>query len=264
MKSGLCSITFRKLSVPQVVELARSVGLQSMEWGGDVHVPPGDITAAETARKLTLEAGMTLSSYGSYYAILDAEGREQDFGPVLETALALGTDTIRVWAGALPSQVMTAKDRGRLVEKFRKDLDRAAGQKVRLATEFHINTLCDSNSAALRFFNELSHPNLFTYWQPMYWVADEDYRLDGLRQMAGRVLNLHVFHWIFRPHGGWADGVEHLPLAEGEAEWSRYLSVELAPGPHFALLEFVRNHDPEQLSRDADALHRWLAPPGTG
>ena len=39
--AGVCSVTFRALSVEEVAQLAASAGVQAIEWGGDVHVPPG-------------------------------------------------------------------------------------------------------------------------------------------------------------------------------------------------------------------------------
>ena len=41
IRPGLCSITFRDLSVDDVVALAADAGLAGIEWGADRHVPPG-------------------------------------------------------------------------------------------------------------------------------------------------------------------------------------------------------------------------------
>jgi 3-dehydroshikimate dehydratase len=263
MRTGLCSITFRNFEIPGIVGLTRNAGLDAIEWGGDVHVPPGDTAAAEKARDLTAAAGLAVSSYGSYYQIIDAQGAEQDFAPVLESALALGTDTIRIWPGAAPSDAMPAATRRQLIEKLRVDLDTAAGHGIRLALEFHVNSLCDSNSAALNFSREVDRPNLHTYWQPIYWLADVPYRLAGLEALAGRILNLHIFHWLFHPNRGtWGESVERLPLSAGEAEWRQYLSVPLPPGEHYALLEFVRGDSAEQLRADAAVLQRLLQKAG--
>ena len=37
-KLGLCSVTFRKKSIEEVVETARKAGVGYIEWGGDIHV----------------------------------------------------------------------------------------------------------------------------------------------------------------------------------------------------------------------------------
>ncbi|MDD5482315.1 MAG: hypothetical protein PHP98_01495 [Kiritimatiellae bacterium] len=41
--SGLTSVTFRKLSCRKVAALVKKAGLAAIEWGGEVHVPHGDI-----------------------------------------------------------------------------------------------------------------------------------------------------------------------------------------------------------------------------
>ncbi len=41
IRAGLCSVTFRALPPERIVALAAAAGLDVIEWGGDVHVPPG-------------------------------------------------------------------------------------------------------------------------------------------------------------------------------------------------------------------------------
>jgi sugar phosphate isomerase/epimerase len=260
MKTGICSITFRQLDIPQLADLVRRAGLDAIEWGGDIHVKPGDIVAAQEAKQRTSDAGLAVSSYGSYYNVLDKDGNEQTFAPVLESALALGTDTIRIWPGAQPSEAASPEYRRRFVNKLRADLDSAAAQGVRLALEFHVNSLNDSNAAALALLDEVNHPNLYTYWQPMYWVSDPDYRFQGLEKLRNRIINLHAFHWNFYPmRGGWGENIERLSLEEGAAEWKRILSVPLPAGEHYVLMEFVRNDSPEQFMKDAAVLKNWVS-----
>ena len=96
LKPGLCSISFRKHSVDEVIEFARAAGIEGIEWGGDVHLPPGDLALAHSVREKTEAAGLVVSSYGSYYR---ADREEGPFSAVLETAAALDAPVIRVWAG---------------------------------------------------------------------------------------------------------------------------------------------------------------------
>ena len=258
LKTGICSVTFRQLGVEEIANLVKKAGLDAVEWGGDVHVKPGNMAAAEAARKATLDAGLEVSSYGSYYRVLD-EKEEQVFEPVLESALALGTDTIRIWPGDRPSEMAGESYRKKFIEKVRKDLDAAAAAGVRLALEFHVNSLSDSNAAAQRLLNEIDHSNLYTYWQPIYWLADSDYRFQGLEKLRNRVLNLHVFNWLFHPvKGGWGENIERRPLEEGAAEWKRFLSVPLPQEPSYALLEFVKDDDEDRFLEDARTLRRWV------
>ena len=57
MKTSVASVTFRNKRIAEVAELARRAGLDAIEWGGDVHVPPGDLEAAQTALRLAESLG---------------------------------------------------------------------------------------------------------------------------------------------------------------------------------------------------------------
>lgn len=261
MKTGICSITLRQMKPAELVGLVKQSGLDAIEWGGDVHVPPGDLATATNVRKMTLDAGLSVSSYGSYWKVVDGQGRPVPFGPVLESAIALGTDTIRVWAGHKPSDAVTAAERANVVNGLRSALDAARQQGVKLALEFHANTLSDSNAATQDLLNELDHPGLYTYWQPIYWLTDPQYRIAGLKQLSNRILNMHVFHWLFSPGAGsWGESTNRRPLEEGANDWIEYFKQPLDPScDHYALLEFVRGDAPDQFLRDAAVLKNLIA-----
>lgn len=258
MKTGMCSISFRKLGLAEVTELVRRAGLDAIEWGGDVHVPPGNLSAAQRALRLTRDAGLQVSSYGSYYSPLDDAGIPQDFTPVLESALALETSAIRIWAGRRPSDEADEAYRNTLVETVRDAVEQAAPHRVRLAFEFHRGTLTDTNESTAALLQAVDHPGCRTYWQPPY-LDPVEYRLAGLQLLREQVLNLHVFHWVVNPAApSPTEGIERRPLQEGAEEWGRYLAVPLRPDEeHFALLEFARDDDPDQLVRDAAVLKSW-------
>ena len=95
MRPGLCSVTLRRLGVEDVVAAAAAAGLEAIEWGADVHVPPGDLDAAERARSACAAAGLAVASYGSYFRA----GEDEDFAPVLASARALGAPRIRRLGG---------------------------------------------------------------------------------------------------------------------------------------------------------------------
>ena len=73
IKAGICSITFRRKNPDEIVRLAEQAGLDAIEWGGDVHVPAGDTAVARRVGQITLDAGLSVSSYGSYERVLDAD-----------------------------------------------------------------------------------------------------------------------------------------------------------------------------------------------
>ena len=93
-KPGLVSMSFRELGLEEIINMVSRNGLEGIEWGGDVHVPHGDLAVAERAGRLTREAGLAVSAYGSYYCFDDctevAEGKGLEFASVLDSAEALG------------------------------------------------------------------------------------------------------------------------------------------------------------------------------
>ena len=247
---GLVSITFRKLSVTEIVDLTRQAKLKGIEWGGDVHVPHGDLDAAHLARRATTDAGLVIPSYGSYYRAGSDNSSDVPYQLVLDTAQALTAPVVRVWAGVKGSDAADAPYRASVVEDLRRigDLSQAAG--IRVACEFHNGTRTDSTASALQLMKEVDHPNVGMYWQPKpeYGVA---YGVDGITSLSSCLVHLHVFHWT-------ADG--RRPLADGAAAWHQYLEAANTTGrDHWALLEFVLNADPAQFLMDASTLIEWLA-----
>jgi len=259
IRAGLCSITFRQYTARQVVDTAAGAGLAGIEWGGDVHVPPGDEAAARAARTLTLDAGLAVSSYGSYHRVLDEAGAPAPFGPTLDSACVLGAPVVRIWAGTKGSDAADAAHRARLADAARQIADQAAAAGIRIAFEFHRNTLTDTNESARRLLADVAHPNAYVYWQPMYWGPDLAERRRGLDLLGDRVRHVHVFFWRYVAHpDGQRMVSDRRPLEEGAADWAEYFAA-LAPADNrFALLEHVRGEDPEQFRRDAATLRRWL------
>ncbi|WP_309120866.1 TIM barrel protein [Paenibacillus sp.] len=250
IRTGLVSITFRSLSPARVAALAAEAGLEAIEWGGDIHVPHGDVAAAREAARWTREAGLAVASYGSYYRL--AAGAEQsfDFDDVLSTALALGAPSIRVWAGDRGSEGADDAWRGRATADARRIAEAAAREGVLVCLEYHARTLTDTCDSAIRLLREADHPNLRTLWQPAVG-GSPDRLLEELRRLAPWLEYVHAYHW---------EGRERRPFAEGAEEWRFYLeALNALPGDRFALLEFVRDDAPPQLADDAKALRRLAA-----
>lgn len=250
ISSGLVSITFRQLSPQEIVALVREAGMQGIEWGGDVHVPHGELRRAREVGELTGEAGLQVASYGSYYRVGHSEENGLPFRQVLDTALELGAPVIRVWAGSIGSETVEEEARWRVVADLRRISELAGKVGVRVATEFHGGTLTDTNESTNRLLLEVDHANLYTYWQPLIGMSDETC-VAGINELAPRLSHLHVYHW---------DTVkDRRPLAEGAARWKRFLQAagELAED-RYAMLEFVQDDAPENFRRDAATLRGWL------
>ncbi len=243
--TGLVSITFRSLPPEEVIRLARDNRLDAIEWGGDVHVPAGDIAVAQKVAEMTRAAGLTNYSYGSYYKI-GASPRE-DFDGVLACARALGVGVIRVWAGACGSAEMTAEDYCTAVEDARRIADMAEGMTICL--ECHNNTLTDEYHAALKFIEDVGRGNLATYWQPNQY-RDHAYNLEAAGALAPMTHAVHVFSW---------EGDTWLPLAAHAARWREYIDTVRAVRPDIPfMLEFMHDHDPATLPATAACLNEWM------
>jgi len=250
---GLVSVTFRHLPPGRIIDLTAGAGLQGIEWGGDVHVPHGDLETARRVGQATRAAGTTVAAYGSYYHAAESETQGLSFAAVLNTARALQAPTIRVWAGTKASAAAAAAYRKRVVDDLRRIATQARKYGISISIEFHAGTLTDTNESAARLFREIDHPNVFSYWQPAVGAGMEA-NLRGLQQILPVLSNVHVFHW----HLGNGE-IMRRPLAEGEADWQHYFSaVAGLPKGRYALLEFVRKDDEQQFFRDAAVLRRWL------
>ena len=253
---GLLSITFRKLAVQRIIDLAVGAGLSAIEWGGDIHVPHGDLATARAVRRMCDDHGLAVSAYGSYYRA-GAAPANPAIEAVLDTAAALGTTVVRVWAGTKGSAQSSDADRGAVVADLARCCDLAAARGVTIATEFHGNTLTDEVDSTLALLGAV--PGLETFWQPPVGMEPAT-ALAGLRRVRSRLSNVHVFHW-------WPDGAHRLPLANGGDRWPAYLreaaEQSAADGVvRYASLEFVANDDPDRFRRDAGTLREWLAGPG--
>ena len=253
LKTGLVSVTFRQLSPDDIIELVKRSGCEAIEWGGDVHVPHGDLDTARNMRKKTQQANLIISSYGSYYRVAESESQGLSFDDVLDTAVMLEAPVIRVWAGTQPSNKADKSYRQAVIDDSRRIAEVAKEKNIRVAYEYHANTLTDTNESAQSLIEQVDHSNMFTYWQPPNG-RDPEYCLQGLTDLLSDVVILHVFSWRIK------DGQpERRPLSEGETTWMSYLTAaNQANRPLYTLLEFVRHDSPEQFLRDAETLRAWV------
>jgi len=238
MRPGLCSVTLRALGVETVAHVAAEAGLEAIEWGGDVHVPPGDLAAADAARAAGDAAGLAVASYSSYFRAGDDS--PADFAAVRETAERLGAPRIRIWAGSAGSAGASPERRAAVADAVRRAAETAHGMEV--ALEYHKGTLTDDPRSTLALLEAVARPSVRAYWQPPEGMPD-GLALDGLRRLLPHVGALHVFSW-------WP-GTERRPLAERAALWRAALDLA---GDVDALLEFVPGDDPAVVAREAATL----------
>jgi sugar phosphate isomerase/epimerase len=244
---GLVSVTFRALSLAQIVDITAAAGLAGIEWGGDVHVAPGDWAQAELAAGLCRERGLRVASYGSYYRLGQEDPAE--FALVLETCRRLGAFNIRVWAGDSASTEADAAYRQAVALDARRCAGMAAEAGISLSLEFHTGTLTDTAASALALLTDVGSDNLYTYWQAFDGKGRAE-NLADLDLLGSRLSNVHC-----HSHRAGVIG----PLEE-TADWPDYFRAAARDGKErWALIEFVAGHQAAALLRDAAVLKNWLA-----
>lgn len=249
LHAGLCSVTLRHLDVAGVVRTAADAGLDVIEWGGDVHVPPGDAEAARHAHQVTVHSGLRVGSYGSYY--LRHGGDLAEWKEIVRTARLLEAPRIRVWAGSQGSAEASEGHRARVVADVRQACDVAAEHDIEVAFEFHGNTLTDDVESTLRLLREIDRPNIATYWQPPVGMPDQQ-AIAGLHAVLDHVVTVHVFSW-------WPQR-QRLPLMARAELWREVFTVLKQTGRDVdALLEFVPDNDQAVLAQEARCLRNLIA-----
>jgi sugar phosphate isomerase/epimerase len=242
--TGLTSVTFRSLTAERIISLAKKAGLDGIEWGGDIHVPPGDISLAAKIKAETLEAGLAVLSYGSYYKVLKGGA----FTPVLETAAVLGAPLIRAWAGELPSARADETWYNRAAAELRALCAQAGERGIGVGLEYHRGTLTDTCESAERLLRLTDRGNLSTYWQPNPDLTEAE-RRGEITRLLPEISSVHVFHW--------ERGNIRRPLAEGENIWKEY--VRLLGKDRNYIMEFVTDDDENNFLTDAETLRRLVS-----
>ncbi len=249
IETGLLSVTFRQLSPQKVVELCVSAELQSIEWGGDIHVPHGDLKIAKEVSEMTRHSGLLSSAYGSYYRLGKSES--PFFEAVLDTAEVLEAPIVRVWAGDCGSSEADATYRKAILDDAFRIVEQASQRSIIISLEYHANTLTDSLDSTLDLLKTIDSPYFQTFWQPPH-TADLNTKIHGLEMLLPWLTNVHVFHW--HPQTG-----ERFKLIEGKLDWQNYIDIlSNSERNHTVSLEFVKHDAPEIFLDDAQTLKSLL------
>lgn len=246
--SGMVSATFRERNSDEIILLCKENQLCAVEWSENVHVLPDDKEGARQLYKKTNDAGLEVAAYGSYYRLGSNKDIEKVFSDSLISAYNLKAPTIRIWAGTKPSCEVDDFELESLAKEADKVSQMAAEYGIKIALEWHKNTLTDTNESAKRLLQLTDNNNLYCLWQPTVALS-ENSRCEGIKMLNDRLLNFHVYYWL--------EG-KRRPLAEGESYWKKYFSCVKTDAPRYALLEFVMNNSEEQFVNDAKTLTKWI------
>jgi len=242
-RMGLASIAFRQLSVEEILTLAKNVGLASIEWGSDVHAPKDDLENIDRVRKLTEEAGLSCSSYGTYFNT--SKDTPEDIRGYITAAKRLGVDTLRVWCWGHPytlleEEIQTHYNNCRQIAKI------AEEEGVMICAECHSDTLTHDAASSLAFMQALNSPNFKMYWQPCEFLTPEE-NIAFIKRVLPYVTNVHVYHYT---------NDAHHPLQEGQAVWAEY--IKALGKDRLFILEHLPEHDPALLPQQAATLKTLL------
>ncbi len=185
-KLGLCSVTFRKKSAEEIIEIAKKSGIGYIEWGGDVHVK--SVEDAKKVKVLCDKENIKISSYGSYFN--SAAYDEDKWVAICKIAKAMGAFSVRIWLGKKDSEKTDNDEYLVLLENTKKMCDIAAEYGITVCPECHDNTFNNNTDAILRFKKDLQRENFKTYFQSRYFRMEYD--LDRIDRTFDFILNVHI------------------------------------------------------------------------
>lgn len=247
---GLVSVSFRELSPDTLIRLSADNDLSAIEWGGDVHVPAGDmVTAVDTAEK-TKAAGLITAEYGSYYTLGKSDPSE--INGVITSAKMLGTNTVRVWAYEKNYKACTREEYRQAVDDAKRICDLAP--EMRFGLECHNSTLTEDHKDALRYLSDVDRPNFKMFWQPNQFRTHA-YNIEACAALLPYIVAVHVFSW----EGAGKETVFY-PLSHHTDRWADYITIlqnaTVSDLPF--MLEFMHDGRVETLPETARVLLSWL------
>jgi len=243
-KPGVVSVSFRALSVEDVIKITKDAGLDAIEWGSDVHAPATEKETLCRIAKLQKEAGLCCSSYGTYFKL--GENSTEELISYIEAAKILGTNILRLWCGKKNYEDLTDEEKSFIIDESKKAAEIAEREGVILCMECHRNSFTNCVAGALELMKNVNSPAFRMYWQPSFAV-DLKTNMEYARAISPYTVNLHVFYY---------ENGKACPLELGLSEWSQYLSC--FSGDKHLLLEFMPDKKPESLVREAASLIKLI------
>ena len=240
-KTGVVSVSFRKLSVDEVISYTKKSGLKAIEWGSDVHAPYVDMERIEYIAKAQKEAGLYCPSYGTYFKL--GEHDTEELHGYIAAAKVLGTNVLRLWCGNKNHADLTAEERELVISESKKAAKIAEEEGAVLCMECHNNSFTNTLEGALDLMKSVNSPAFRMYWQPNSKGGVEG-NIEYAKAIAPYTNTIHVFYY--------EEGKKH-PLADGIGDWEKYLAC--FDGSQHLLLEFMPDGSPESLAGEAKTLN---------
>ena len=239
-KTGVVSVSFRALTVDEVIKYTKESGLKAIEWGSDVHAPYNDLERIEYIAKAQKEAGLYCPSYGTYFK-LGTHDTEELHG-YIAAAKILGTNILRLWCGNKNHADLTPEEREFMISECKKAAKIAEEEGAILCMECHNNSFTNTLAGALDLMESVNSPAFRMYWQPAFKGEEAD--IAYAKAIAPYTNTVHVFYY--------EDGVKR-SMADGVEIWKKFL--KLFDGTQHLLLEFMPDKRPESLATEARVLN---------
>ena len=242
--TGLVSVSFRKLTIEEIIKLCKENNLDMVEWGSDVHAPFDDFEKLNQIVKLQSEYNISCCSYGTYFSL--GVTPLSELSEYIKAAKILGTDILRIWGGNKNYEDMQDEERENFISQAKRAAEIAKANNVILCSEWHADTFTSCLDGGLRLVKEVNSPNFKTYWQPNR-LRDFNTNLYEAKIIAPYTTHIHVFNW---------DENNCYPLSDnnGIYMWKEYLKA--FSGEHKLLLEFMPKNTPEELKDEVKTLHK--------
>lgn len=239
-KLGLVSISFRRLSVDEILSAVKASGLTCVEWGSDIHAPIDDEDRLFEIAEKQGAAGIECCSYGTYFRL--GKDKPEEILPYIRAAKILGTNILRLWCGTKGSAEYTENELDQLYADCAKVAKIAEENGVKVCMECHNYTVTDTKESALALMKAVNSPAFRMYYQPNQFRSEEE-NIALVRLLAPYIEHVHVFNW---------EGTNMYPLMEGVDIWKQYLAQ--LSGDRALLLEFMPDDRVESLPEEAKAL----------
>ena len=245
---GLTSVTFSNLTPAEIVEYCKKSGIDTIEWGSDVHVPIRDEENARNVKSLCDKEGINISSYGSYYRCGQYENPEEEFAEYVKTAKIIGAPKIRIWVGDRDYDKADAEYYNKIIAELKMMCEIARKENIHIGCEFHEGSLTGKRLSSLKVIEDVNCDNIGMYFQHDFFESDEE-NYHTLRDFIPTLKNVHVYNVSTED--------KRYSLADGNCPklWVGFVDIlkENNISANF-LLEFLPNPSLEELIRETEIL----------
>lgn len=249
MKVGVTTVTFRKQPFREVPELLKQSCIDGVEWCACAeHFSVDDRETLDAIKEYCTEQKLDIFSLATYCNLSQPE----EFAGIVSAAEVIGAKVIRIWAGQKCRKDFSDKEYAQICVRAKEFCDCAKEKNVRIALEFHPNTLTNTAAEAIEFVKDVGSDNLYLYWQINESLSHEE-NINELKMVLPYLCgNIHMHNYHLNERA-------YFPLSEIQSEIMDYLHILQKQKKEYNLIiEFVCDHLPENFMKDALFLRECI------